>query len=73
MHTHIIKELYQKKLLDQHCKKIYIDLDNYFKYSGKVEYKKRFTEPKQPPLKQKSIINNDMSKYKFKKVTKFTK
>tara|TARA_B100000459_G_C8430702_1_gene137263 strand:+ start:252 stop:455 length:204 start_codon:yes stop_codon:yes gene_type:complete len=67
MPTHLIKELYQKKLLDQHHQNVFVDLNNYFKYSGKIEYKKRFIEPLPPKANPKTIINNDMSKYKFKK------
>jgi len=65
MPTHLIKELYQKKLLDQHHKNVFVDLDNYFTYSGKVEYKKRFVLPKPYVPKTKVIIRNDMSKYKL--------
>jgi hypothetical protein len=43
-------------------------MNNYFKYSGKLEIGKRFKEPKGDYVyKHRTIIKNDMSKYKFKK------
>jgi hypothetical protein len=44
-----------------------IQFDSYFKHSGLIEYKKRLKEPSDEiKIKEKTIIKNDMSKYKFK-------
>jgi hypothetical protein len=54
--------IYLKKLY----KKNTIDLNNYFKYSGKIEIGKRFKEPKGDYVYvNKTIIKNNMSKYKL--------
>tara|TARA_R100000231_G_scaffold26276_3_gene23794 strand:- start:3164 stop:3412 length:249 start_codon:yes stop_codon:yes gene_type:complete len=47
-----------------------IEFDNYFKYSGMIEYKKRFilAEDRYEYMPyEREIVCNDMSKYKFKK------
>ena len=45
-----------------------IELDNYFSYSGKIEIKGKFVKPNNDYIYQeKSLIKNDMSKYKLKK------
>jgi hypothetical protein len=62
----MIKEYKQMLYLENLQKKNTIDLDKYFKYSGKIEIGKRFKEPKEDYVyKHRIIINNDMSKYKF--------
>tara|TARA_X000001382_G_scaffold108615_1_gene84513 strand:- start:874 stop:1086 length:213 start_codon:yes stop_codon:yes gene_type:complete len=54
--------IYLKKLY----KKNTIDLNNYFKYSGKIEIGKRFKEPKGDYVYvNKTIIKNNMFKYKL--------
>ena len=64
----MIDEYKQMIYLEKLYKKNTIDLDKYFKYSGKLEIGKRFKEPKGDYVyKHRTIINNDMSKYKFKK------
>jgi len=40
--NYLIKECRQKALLDKLYKKQTIDLDNFFKYSGRIEKGKRF-------------------------------
>jgi len=62
----MIKEYKQMMYLENLHKKNTIDLDKYFKYSGKIEVGKKFKEPKGDYVyKHRIIINNDMSKYKF--------
>jgi len=62
----MIKEYKSKLYLKKLYKKNTIDLDNYFKYSGKIEIGKRFREPKgEYKYVNKKIIMNDMSKYKL--------
>ena len=52
--------------LEKLYKKNTIDLNNYFKYSGKIEIGKRFREPTGDYVYQhRTIIKNDMSKYKL--------
>ena len=64
----MIKEYKQMIYLDKLYKKNTIDLDNYFKYSGKLEIGKKFKEPKGDYVYiHRRLIKNDMSKYKFKK------
>ena len=64
----MIIEYKQKTYLENLYKKNTIDLDKYFKYSGKVEIGKRFKEPKEDYVYiHRTIIKNDMSKYRFKK------
>ena len=64
----MIKEYKQKLYLEKLYKKNTIDLDNYFKYSGKLEIGKKFKEPKGDYVYvHRRLIKNDMSKYKFKK------
>tara|TARA_Y100001938_G_C7913022_1_gene340578 strand:- start:482 stop:676 length:195 start_codon:yes stop_codon:yes gene_type:complete len=64
----MIKEYKQMIYLEKLYKKNTIDLNNYFKYSGKLEIGKRFREPKDEyTYHVRKIIKNDMSKYKFKK------
>jgi len=44
-----------------------IELDDYFAYSGKIEINGKFVKPSNDLLYlEKTIINNDMSKYKLK-------
>ena len=46
-----------------------IEFDNYFKYSGLIEYKKRFIKPEdnyEYQTFERKIIKNDMSKYQLK-------
>jgi hypothetical protein len=52
-------------------KKIYrkniIELDDYFAYSGKIEIDGNFVKPSNDLIyHEKSIIKNDMTKYKLK-------
>tara|TARA_B100001094_G_scaffold86866_1_gene83133 strand:- start:438 stop:641 length:204 start_codon:yes stop_codon:yes gene_type:complete len=52
------KEIYRKNI---------IELDDYFVYSGKIEIGGKFVKPTDDLIYQeKSIIKNDMSKYKLK-------
>ena len=52
------KEIYRKNI---------IELDDYFAYSGKIEIGGKFVKPSDDLIYQeKSIIKNDMSKYKLK-------
>ena len=47
-----------------------IEFDNYFRYSGMIEYKKRviLAEDRYECIPyEREIVCNDMSKYKFKK------
>tara|TARA_R100000742_G_C4279224_1_gene103280 strand:- start:4935 stop:5147 length:213 start_codon:yes stop_codon:yes gene_type:complete len=68
MSHYLIQQLKQSNDLNKFYKEIYIELDCYFKYSGMIEYKNRFTaqHPVHDPV-VKEKINNDMSKYKLKK------
>jgi hypothetical protein len=64
----MIKEYKQMIYLEKLYKKNTIDLDNYFKYSGKLEIGKKFKEPKGDYVYvHRRLIKNDMSKYKLKK------
>ena len=64
----MIDEYKEKLYLEKLYKKNTIDLDNYFKYSGKLEIGKKFKEPKGDyEYVHRRLIKNDMSKYKFKK------
>lgn len=64
----MIKEYKQMIYLEKLYKKNTIDLDNYFKYSGKLEIGKKFKEPKRDYVYvHRRLIKNDMSKYKLKK------
>lgn len=64
----MIKEYKQMIYLEKLYKKNTIDLDNYFKYSGKLEIGKKFKEPKDDYVYvHRRLIKNDMSKYKLKK------
>ena len=64
----MINEYKQKIYLEKLYKKNTIDLDNYFKYSGKLEIGKRFREPKDDCIYiHRTLVNNDMTKYKLKK------
>ena len=52
------KEIYRKNI---------IELDDYFAYSGKIEIGGKFVKPSGDLIYQeKSIIKNDMKKYKLK-------
>tara|TARA_X000000368_G_scaffold109440_1_gene85141 strand:- start:208 stop:420 length:213 start_codon:yes stop_codon:yes gene_type:complete len=63
----LIRELMAQKEEDKINKKNLINLENYFKNSGLIEYKKRLKEPSDEiKIREKVIIRNDMSKYKFK-------
>ena len=63
----MIDEYKEKLYLEKLYKKNTIDLDNYFKYSGKLEIGKKFKRVTEEYTYQvKSYINNDMSKYKLK-------
>ena len=64
----MIDEYKQMIYLEKLYKKNTIDLDNYFKYSGKLEIGKRFREPTEDYVYvHRRFIKNDMTKYKFKK------
>lgn len=64
----VIKELITQKEVDKIIKKNLINLEDYFNDSGLIEYKKRLKKPSDEiQIKEKVIIRNDMSKYKFKK------
>jgi len=64
----MIEEFKQQKYLDQLYKNNTINMNNYFKYSGKLEIGKRFRFPKSEYVYiHRTIVKNDMSKYKFKK------
>lgn len=63
----VIRELIAQKEEDKINKKNLINLENYFKNSGLIEHKKRLKEPlDEIKIREKVIIRNDMSKYKFK-------
>ena len=48
-----------------------IELDDYFAYSGKIEIDGKFVKPSDDLLYlEKTIIKNDMSKYKLKNYRK---
>jgi len=56
------KEIYRKNI---------IELDNYFAYSGKIEIDGKFVKPNNDLLYlEKTIIKNDMTKYKLKNYRK---
>jgi len=62
----MIDEYKQMIYLENLYKKNTIDLNNYFKYSGKLEIGKRFREPTGDYVYiHRTIIKNDMSKYKL--------
>jgi len=62
----VIRELMAQKEEDKINKKNLINLENYFKNSGLIEYKKRLKKPTDEiKIREKVIIRNDMSKYKF--------
>lgn len=64
----MINEYKQMLYLENLYKKNTIDLDNYFKYSGRIEIGKRFREPKDDYIYiHRTLVNNDMTKYKLKK------
>ena len=63
----MIDEYKEKLYLEKLYKKNTIDLDNYFKYSGKLEIGKRFKKVTEEYTYQvRCYIKNDMSKYKLK-------
>tara|TARA_B100001250_G_scaffold363616_2_gene343064 strand:- start:4116 stop:4334 length:219 start_codon:yes stop_codon:yes gene_type:complete len=63
----VVKNLITLKEEDNKKKINQIQFDSYFKNSGLVEYKKRLKKPIEDlVVKEKEIIKNDMSKYKFK-------
>ncbi len=63
----VIRELMAQKEEDKINKKNLINLENYFKNSNLIEYKKRLKKPTDEiKIREKVIIRNDMSKYKFK-------
>jgi len=67
----MIKEYKQMIYLEKLYKKNTIDLDNYFKYSGKLEIGKKFKRVTEGYTYQVSCyIKNDMSKYKLKNYRK---
>ena len=64
----MIAELRQKKELDKLYRQNTIELNDYFAYSGKQEFKKKFVDHvNEYKFKKRIIINNDMSKYVLKK------
>jgi hypothetical protein len=65
----MIEEYKQNIYLEKLYKKNTIDLNNYFKYSGKQEVGNKFIFLKfdyEIIIKDKIKIKNDMSKYKLK-------
>ena len=67
----MIDEYKEKLYIEKLYKKNTIDLDNYFKYSGKLEIGKRFKEVTEESTYQvRCYIRNDMSKYKLKNYRK---
>jgi len=63
----IVEELRQKIYLEKLYKKNCIDLDNYFKYSGKQEINNRLVALTPNYRIDKTFkVFNDMSKYKLK-------
>jgi hypothetical protein len=63
----MIDEYKEKLYLEKLYKKNTIDLDNYFKYSGKLEVGKKFERVKEEYTYQvRTYIKNDMAKYKLK-------
>ena len=67
----IVKELKYRKIIELIKKENFIDLDNYFKYSGKLEIGKKFKRVTGEYTYQvRFYIRNDMSKYKLKNYRK---
>ena len=63
----MIDEYKEKLYLEKLYKKNTIDLDNYFKYSGKLEVGNKFKKVTEEYTYQvRTFIKNDMSKYKLK-------
>lgn len=63
----MINEYKEKLYLEKLYKKNTIDLDNYFKYSGKLEIGKKFKRVTEEYTYQvRTYIKNDMTKYKLK-------
>ena len=63
----MIDEYKQKIYLEKLYKKNTIDLDNYFKYSGKLEVGNKFKRVTEEYTYQvRTYIKNDMAKYKLK-------
>ena len=67
----MIDEYKQKLYLEKLYKKNTIDLDNYFKYSGKLEVCNKFKKVTEEYTYQvRTYIKNDMNKYKLKNYKK---
>ncbi len=64
----LVKER-EKKLDNIYNRRNFIDLDNFFKETDKIEIKGRFVSAcKFPmPIPERVLIKNDMSKYKLNK------
>tara|TARA_R110002012_G_scaffold11908_1_gene53302 strand:+ start:1952 stop:2260 length:309 start_codon:yes stop_codon:yes gene_type:complete len=63
-----VKDVKTQRFLDKLYKDNIIQLDDYFKYSGKRETKKGFTiKPEENAYSKPMEVNNDMSKYKLNK------
>ena len=64
----LVKER-EKKLDNIYNRRNFIDLDNFFKETDKIEIKGRFVSAcKFPmPITERVLIKNDMSKYKLNK------
>jgi len=63
----MIDEYKEKLYLEKLYKKNTIDLDNYFKYSGKLEVGNKFKRVTEEYTYQvRTYIKNDMAKYKLK-------
>ena len=67
-----MRDEYKEKLyLEKLYKKNTIDLDNYFKYRGKLEVGNKFKRvTEEYTYKLSCYIKNDMSKYKLKNYRK---
>tara|TARA_Y100000385_G_C12836485_1_gene526882 strand:+ start:297 stop:515 length:219 start_codon:yes stop_codon:yes gene_type:complete len=67
----IVKELKYRKIIELIKKENFIDLDNYFKYSGKLEVGNKFKRvTEEYTYKLSYYIKNDMNKYKLKNYRK---
>ena len=71
----IIQELKYLNEINSLYKQNYIDLDNYFKYSGKQEYQDNIIAMT-PSYRRKDVnkvakVYNDMSRYKLKDYRKY--
>jgi hypothetical protein len=65
--NYLISNLREQKILENITKRNIIQLDHYFKYSGKQEVNNKLVALVPEYRKERMLIKNDMSKYKLKK------